>query len=859
MSIDSGGEISINPSIVIRGFLPYLLIIASLCWGGFARAAEFGQLDEGFAPELAPVPGELGGLAQAPSGKYFVWGQFHQVGVARRINLARMNADGTVDETFNAGLSALSSISKISVQADGAVLVMGTLFLADGTVLPNVVRFLPTGALDESFQLPENIGLIYSFTLIPASQKILLNGLLLPTNNIANAVLLRLESNGSIDASFNSAVLRGAFNLIQPLSEGKLLVEGYLSLSHGLGEDLSASLSAVNMPAILRELIPGPRPRRIQLWRLNEDGSFDDTFSSAEIPDSPVTPGPQDVMYRGSARLSAEGNPNILLKRYLANGENDAAFTPVFEPGMRFQSMAPLSTGKILVLINRTNVLDELENVILRLGNDGHTEAEYVMPNPFYIYPFDMQLISMDNGTLFINRRSSHIIPQDQILRLQDNGTVQAGFGAPFQIFGTATLRPQRDGKIYLRHAITNTEGMKLNTLSRLEKSGSIDAGFAPPRAEIGSPVILENGDIIAEISPIGIYESALVRLSPSGEVVRGLTNEWINPWADSWVAFPDGRVAVARSYTFDAPENEPYIRFYTAQFQTELELTAPENEYLPDISLKLTADGKLLATGVSYISNEDSFYAVNYVERFLPEGQPDSSFQLLTNRGIYALPHVTDNVGRIYLFYGTFGGAGSNGGSVPENDLPPLPTVPPLQRYLADGTKDFSFNPLLTLNSSVDEVWPQKDGRILIAGRFYSADGKRISTLRRLLPDGGVDETFIPPAGEVVPITTIAVEADGNVLIGGAFDQIGGQPRAGLARLKSVEQAQVKNLTITGNNVTLQLGGNLGRTWLIQTSPDLQTWTTVSAITTGIDDETVELAPPDNSGKKFYRAVLAP
>jgi len=868
---------------------------------GIGQAAEFGQVDESFAPELAMVPADLTGLASAPEGKYFVWGSFHRVGEARWIDLARINADGTLDETFDAGLSAISSISKLDVQADGAVLALGNLYLADGTVLPKVVRFLPDGTRDESFQLPENIGHITGFTLIPESQKILLNGLLLPTNNVGSTVLLRLEPDGSIDASFTSAVKRGTFTLIQPLTEGKLLVEGWISLSsepepysgprlriireqtnspppwewlpttpvHQAVRDTNYSIingnfrSTNTATTFTLSTVSSPYGRMNRLWRLNADGSLDDTFSETAIPDISVTPGPQGVMYAG--QTSRDDATGITLERFLADGEKDTTFTPVFESGMRLQSVLPLNTGKILTFTERTNEFDSVETVIWRLANDGSLEAEHIIPLEFTTYPWDKAVQTTDNNIMLVHRPLYSSEPP-WILKLQPDGTPEVRFGVPiWGVAGTIPL-PQRDGKIYLQHSKLNAKGRKHTSLSRLKKDGSTDETFSPPLVEIYStvpPVVLPDGDIIANIAPIDDYASAaaLVRLNPAGEILYGLTNAWLMRGTRNWAAFPDGSVALARRYTIDSTEDDPYLRFFTSSFETRSELhEPPEADDFGDQDLKITPEGKLLALEMNYFSTEESFYIEYHVKRFSAAGELEISYNILPDlTSFYSLEVVADSTGYVYAHRPTPGGFGSSRGSaVPDNDLPQQPSSQPLQRYLVDGRFDISFNTQLTTNSTVDHVWPQKDGRVLIAGRFFSSDGRKVSTLARLRADGSLDESFVPPAGEVVPIYRIAVEVDGNVLVGGAFDRIGGVERPGLARLKSIEQPQMRNVTFTEGGLSVQLDGNAGRTWLIQASDDLAGWITVATITTGSETETVELPAP-GSGNKFYRAVLAP
>jgi uncharacterized delta-60 repeat protein len=100
-------------------------------------------------------------------------------------------------------------------------------------------------------------------------------------------------------------------------------------------------------------------------------------------------------------------------------------------------------------------------------------------------------------------------------------------------------------------------------------------------------------------------------------------------------------------------------------------------------------------------------------------------------------------------------------------------------------GSADF-FNP--SANNSVWCLAVQRDGMILAGGEFNGANsigGKMRNRIARLDPDTGLADSFDPNANDIV--LTIAPQADGKILVGGAFHgpgSIGGQIRNGIGRL---------------------------------------------------------------------------
>ena len=95
--------------------------------------------------------------------------------------------------------------------------------------------------------------------------------------------------------------------------------------------------------------------------------------------------------------------------------------------------------------------------------------------------------------------------------------------------------------------------------------------------------------------------------------------------------------------------------------------------------------------------------------------------------------------------------------------------------------------------NDFIRVIVVQPDGKILLGGAFttLSPNGGAPVTrnhIARLNPDGTLDTAFNPNANDAV--LSIAVQADGKILVGGAFTNIGGQTRNHIARLDALTGA---------------------------------------------------------------------
>ena len=142
-----------------RSALHPLRLAAALFATAAAAFAQSPSAADGFDPN---VDGNVYALATQPDGKILVAGQFGVIrpaigGAAVRRNLARLNADGSLDFTFDPNPNAEGTIRALVLQPDGRILIGGdfTGFQPNGasatTTRNRVARLNPDGTLDAAF------------------------------------------------------------------------------------------------------------------------------------------------------------------------------------------------------------------------------------------------------------------------------------------------------------------------------------------------------------------------------------------------------------------------------------------------------------------------------------------------------------------------------------------------------------------------------------------------------------------------------------------------------------------------------------------------------------------------------------
>ena len=83
--------------------------------------------------------------------KVLVGGDFTTINNVGRPRIARLNPNGSVDQSFNPGLGPDDTVRVITLQADGAILIGGSFTSVNGTNRNHLARLRLSGGLDTGF------------------------------------------------------------------------------------------------------------------------------------------------------------------------------------------------------------------------------------------------------------------------------------------------------------------------------------------------------------------------------------------------------------------------------------------------------------------------------------------------------------------------------------------------------------------------------------------------------------------------------------------------------------------------------------------------------------------------------------
>lgn len=215
--------------------------------GALIRLFPDGRLDEDFGRGLG-FDSDISDLAVQPDGRILAVGDFEMVSGVRRPFIVRLMPDGTPDESFrpNGGPvhDASTWVGAVAVQPDGRILIGGRFHRVDGVSMPNLARLNANGTLDGSFKLRGGAGGQVEGILLQADGRIVVTGIFESVGGRASRRLARLNADGSNDASFRPPNPDGDIPDVVSLPDGRLLVGGVFTRIAGQSRPFLARLNA---------------------------------------------------------------------------------------------------------------------------------------------------------------------------------------------------------------------------------------------------------------------------------------------------------------------------------------------------------------------------------------------------------------------------------------------------------------------------------------------------------------------------------------------------------------------------------------------------------------------------------------
>ncbi|MEQ1923410.1 MAG: carboxypeptidase regulatory-like domain-containing protein [Pyrinomonadaceae bacterium] len=695
---------------------------------GIARLNADGTFDDSF---LGQANAGVTGIFPLSSGQILITGAFTSYGGVARNRVARLNSNGDLDQTFNPSIGT-DFIRIVAVQPDEKIIIVGNFLSIGGVPRSRIARLHPDGTLDLSFNggAGPNNNTVYK-GLIQNDQKIVLFGEFSSYDGVNRNSIARINADGSLDSTFvpepptgtNWAYFDGSFTL-----DEKIYLAAYI-------------------------------PGSYKVIRINQNGTLDASFSQSPpttsgrilavlaLPDGKVVAGGEFGGFFVNGTIHNQSN----LVKLNSNGSIDTSFTAQTVPQSAVRSLSLLPDDKVLVGGNYRQLNSIRRGGIGRLNPDSTSDLSFLgfvgRPVTFYsthVYPDGSFLLGGDfdavDRTFIAN-----------LIRVRPDGSIDETF-RPDSSLDTRVwaIAVQQDQKILLGGYANSFKGPRKGLL-RINSDGTLDSNFdtvITPDTNVFSIVPLSDGKILisGDFRTInGVTRRGIARLNSNGSLDTSF-----NPNLDSLVVW----------------------------------------------TLRVQADGKILLGGEIFQVNGTT---VGDLARLNSDGTLDTSFQIGSgaNNTVYSIAILPN--GAIYV-----GGSFSSfNGSSRRN----------IVRLTTSGAIDQSFRPV-RLGGFSQRVWailPLANGQLVLGGSMSSQinAGPRAGIMR-LFDDGRIDYSFnvesvIRPFSSTGEVLGLALQPDNGIVAVGQFETINGLSRWGAARLLTFPYPTRPIFDFDGDGITDQ------------------------------------------------------
>lgn len=684
------------------------------------------QVGTGFEGTIPAASSWVLNLAQQPDNKVLVAGRFVKYNGVSSNYIARLNTDGSLDNSFNIGTGFDSDTQTVTLQSDGKILVGGWFSSYNGVSKNYIVRLNSDGTLDNTFNIGTGFNSGVDKILVQPDGKILVSGYFTTYDSVVSNRIIRLNPDGSIDAT-NSTSFSSNIQTLELQPDGKIVIGGWFSGG---------------------------------IRRLNSDLSNDATFNiGTGFNSSCLT-----ILIQTDGKILAGGNfssyngsGNIYNRIIRLN--TDGSVDSTFNSGTGFNSYVTVikvdSDGKIIVGGGFGSYNGGLVSSLIKLNFDGSVNTTFVAKS--FSSNVDTLIFTPDNNYLVGGNFNTYD-------GLSSNGIVSIN-ALPVPVFNI----------VYIVYNGVNYVGLKSNDV--YTTSGTYSAGTLSLNSSNGSSVSITG---FAKYNYINGGSSSLNTIN----WINGQTQELSFTNTNSTIAFTNGYTGekfrlllnpVSEGVsTITWPEN--------VLWSNNSPLVLPSVVSSPNIdstftigtgfnsnprNIDIQSDGKIVVGGEFTTYNS---ITRNRIARLNTNGTDDSTFSIGTGFDSFVTFLKIQSDQKVVVV-GNF--SAYNGTSRTR-----------IARLNTNGSNDTTFTTGSGLNSTPNVIEIQSDGKIIIGGFFTVYNTSNANRIVRLNSDGTIDTTFITGTGFNSEVYGLAVQSDGKILVGGAFTEYNGVSNNRIVRL---------------------------------------------------------------------------
>ncbi len=672
---------------------------------------------------------------------------------------------------------------------EGTVYGRGLFDSVDGEQAANLIRFLPAGGLDTSF-VPDLSPTAEVWDFVPMAN----GNLLVLVRDYSESRVLLLDKHGSVDASFVSPVLPGNAEFLDRWENGRIVVGGKFDPNEDYTEFRPAMV--LNSDGSLDETFESPIVDGIvrvmlalrdggvliggqfatvdetpvqSLARLNADGSRDSSFAAdggfegQQVLFSMLQTRGGDILIGGGLTMYA-GNSVADIISIDENGVLDTAFAAALkDKAYLVQNISPASDGGFWVSGDQNGGYP----LVLKLSAAGGLEGE-----------LDLALRDVSNR-IFDSLESGDgklwlapIKDGTPVARYDLGAERWVDLSAPAlrakQVVHVAVPAP--GNSMFVGGDFDHARGVFTGPMAKLVESDQGQSGALPfgahERGSVSAAIVQGDGEVVIGGAIFGRTQEpgtgpGLVRVLPDGSPDPAFANATINsgrlgdPFIyykiNDWTEYADGRIAITGGFSHQHSGGS-YHNIARYSMDGALDTSFAAGRYwghAGGYGMALDSQDRLYVGG-DFSSWDGESHAL--VVRLEEDGALDEAFPDL---GLSGRVHdlALDRSGRLLI-----AGAFTSDGQDPNRYL---------ARYFSNGTLDPDFALDDRVGGPILGIALGHNGTIYAWSDYSLRSDRDDAYLIRLLPDGALDESFAV-LGLTSGISSFGLRDDGRIFLGG-------------------------------------------------------------------------------------------
>ncbi|WPO79902.1 T9SS sorting signal type C domain-containing protein [Flavobacterium sp. KACC 22761] len=651
----------------------------------------FNTIDDGLIGDGFDAPVQT--LSLQSDQNLIVGGEYLNINGSSSPYLTRLKPDGTIDESFDTGTGFNGKVYATCIQPDGKIIVGGGFTSYNGINAGRLIRLNIDGSYDASFNtlIGAETGIIYGIAL-QVDGKIVITGSFTKYNGVAKSYVARILTNGALDTSFSSSFKSTVTN-VKVLTDGKILISGNFTVFNNVATN--------------------------RIVRLNNDGQLDPSFNIGEGFDAEV------------------------------------------------HAMEVQPDGKIILGGKFTTFNGTAANGIIRLMQDGAIDTTFYTGTGFssgivYTCKIDPFGNIMVGGSFSGNYNGTSV---NRVCYLDSSGFLKndIDFGSGPASASVYALETDAEGAWYIGGSFSVFDGLNQGKLAKIDSEGEYDTGYLASGIGFDNSVFkilsLENGEsvVVGNFKKFnGNIALRIAKLLEDGSSDPEFNSGQLgaNNLIKTAVLQSDGKIILGGNFT---KYNETLINRIVrvlpdGTVDASFNVTSGFNSQV--YAMEIQSDGKIIVAGNFAKYNDVS---AGKIIRLMPDGSRDSSFNTGSGADGIIEAILIQPDGKILL-----GGRFSTFNGVQYSHL---------IRLNPDGSIDTSFNIGDGFNNNVYALAIQSDQKIVLGGNFLTFNKVTQRRILRLNSNGSLDTTFQSGSGfSKGDVRTILVQPDDRILVGGTF-----------------------------------------------------------------------------------------